>query len=387
VVETNTFGANFMVLGDYDLMDQVYESNRAGAHLAKKVAQTFTSSSKPCFVAGSIGPGTRLPSLGQITFSALEQGYQTQVRGLIDGGVDLLVIETCQDILQTKAALNAALAILHEKGQDLPIIIQITLEKGSGTMLVGTDISAALTVLAPYAIDAIGINCATGPADMREAVHFLSQFSPKLISVQPNAGMPENVQGTAVYPLQPDELAEAHRQFVENDGVNIIGGCCGTTTTHLEAVVKALKNRHCGNRSPHLAPAVASLYQSVPLAQTPRPLIIGERANANGSRALREALAGFGPSRDRKPDKEYTVDLVIVGGGISGCAAALAAAPDGGTPLVAGLGRIAPDRVQHALMIAERYRRGEQGELGEGHGIDIKGEVRVHHALGVARGA
>ncbi len=290
VVETNTFGANFMVLGDYDLMDQVYESNRAGAHLAKKVAQTFTSSSKPCFVAGSIGPGTRLPSLGQITFSALEQGYQTQVRGLIDGGVDLLVIETCQDILQTKAALNAALAILHEKGQDLPIIIQITLEKGSGTMLVGTDISAALTVLAPYAIDAIGINCATGPADMREAVHFLSQFSPKLISVQPNAGMPENVQGTAVYPLQPDELAEAHRQFVENDGVNIIGGCCGTTTTHLEAVVKALKNRHCGNRSPHLAPAVASLYQSVPLAQTPRPLIIGERANANGSKQFRELL-------------------------------------------------------------------------------------------------
>jgi len=246
VVETNTFGATSLVLGEYGIAEQTYEINRSAAQIAKKVAGYFRTEKIPKFVAGSIGPGTRLPSLAQISFDEMNEMYQVQTKGLIDGGVDLLIIETCQDILQVKSAITGVLSVLKEKGKDLPIIIQVTLEKDLNTMLVGTEIGAALTALEPYAIDAIGINCATGPKDMREHIHYLSKFSPKWISVQPNAGMPENIDGVPVYKLQPDKLALAHLEFVEEDKVNIVGGCCGTTPAHLEAVVNSLKKSVIG---------------------------------------------------------------------------------------------------------------------------------------------
>ncbi len=289
-VETNTFGATSLVLGEYGLAAQTYNINRTAAALAKKVANSFASPDSPRFVAGSMGPGTRLLSLGQISFDEMHAMYLLQAKGLIDGGVDLFIIETCQDILQAKAALTAVLQAKAEKKCDLPVMVQVTIEKDLGTMLVGTDISAAVTALEPYPIDVIGINCATGPEDMRQHVHYLSNYSSKMISVLPNAGIPENVDGHPVYKLQPDELARAHLEFVGKDHVNIIGGCCGTTFDHLEAVVKTVKGKSAAGRKIIFEPSVSSLYQSVALNQNPKPLIVGERANANGSKKFRELL-------------------------------------------------------------------------------------------------
>ena len=290
VVETNTFGATSLVLDEYGIGEQTFEINRAGARLAKKAAQASSSTNSPKFAAGSIGPGTRLPSLGQISFETMNRMYQEQASGLVEGGVDLLVIETCQDILQTKAALTGVLEVLERTGKNLPVLVQVTIEKDLNTMLVGTEIGGALAALEPYPIDVIGINCATGPEDMREHVHYLSRYSPKKISVQPNAGMPENVAGVPVYKLQPDELAKAHLEFIKRDRVNIVGGCCGTTPDHLEAVVKAVSGKKSRKRQFFFSPSVSSLYQSFTLDQNPKPLIVGERANANGSKLFRDRL-------------------------------------------------------------------------------------------------
>ena len=290
VVETNTFGATPLVLGEYGLAEQAYEINRVGAEIARKVADEFTAPGHPRYVAGSMGPGTKLPSLGHISFDELYAGYRVQARGLVDGGVDLLLLETCQDPLQAKAGLAAVLDVLKEKRKDLPVLLQVTIEKDLNTMLVGTDIGAAVAIFEPYPIDGLGINCATGPEDMREHIHYLSQYSPKWISVQPNAGIPENVGGRAVYKLTPEELARAHAEFIERDRVNIVGGCCGTNAEHIRAVAEVVRDKRAGRRTVHFQPSIASLYQPVTFHQAPAPLIIGERTNANGSKKFRELL-------------------------------------------------------------------------------------------------
>ena len=214
------------------------ELNVAAAQLARGVAEQFATAAKPRFVAGSLGPTTKLPSLGHIGFDDMAAVYAEQTEALIAGGVDVLLVETCQDLLQAKAALAGVFDALHKSGKRLPIMVQVTLE-ATGSMLLGTEIGAALTALEPFDVDVIGMNCATGPREMNDAVRYLSDNSSKLISVQPNAGLPQNVGGHAVYALQPQELADYHRRFIEDYGVRVVGGCCGTTPEHLQAVVQA----------------------------------------------------------------------------------------------------------------------------------------------------
>src|SRR5947208_5279917 len=238
VVETDTFGATRVVLAEYDLQDKTAEINIAAAKLAKEVAQQFSTKDKPRFVAGSIGPTTKLPSLGHIRFDDMVAGYVEQASALIEGGVDVLLVETSQDLLQAKAALVGVFEALQKAGKRLPVTVQVTLE-ATGTMLLGTEIGAALTALEPFDVDVIGLNCATGPREMNEGVRYLCANAPKYISVLPNAGLPQNEGERAVYKLKPEELATYHKHFVQDYGVRIVGGCCGTTPEHLQAVVNA----------------------------------------------------------------------------------------------------------------------------------------------------
>ena len=290
IIETNSFGGIALVLKEYGLDDQVYEINRKAAEIAKSAAKTFSTPSRPRFVAGSMGPGTKLPSLGQIDFRALNEMYFAQARGLMDGGVDLFLLETVQDILQAKAALLAVLQLEKEQGKEIPVIVQVTVEKGSGTLLVGTEIGAVVTTLEPFPLFALGMNCATGPEDMRESVRYLANYSPFPISIQPNAGIPDNIDGKSVYPLTPEELARAHYDFVTQMGVEIVGGCCGSGPEHMKAVVEAVSRLKPGDRKPQFKPSVSSLYQTVLMDQNPAPLIVGERANSNGSKKFRKLL-------------------------------------------------------------------------------------------------
>jgi 5-methyltetrahydrofolate--homocysteine methyltransferase len=290
VVETDSFGANRIVLAEYGIAERAYELNVKAAKLAKKVAQQFSTSDNPRFVAGSMGPGTKLPSLGHIDFDTLRINYMEQARGLVDGGADILLVETCQDILQTKAATVGVFDALQELRKDLPVMVQVTVET-TGALLLGTEMAAAITAMEPYPIASLGMNCATGPQEMSEHVRTLSQQWPRLISVLPNAGLPENVGGRAVYKLTPEELAAHLKDFVTRFGVNIVGGCCGTTPAHLAAVVNAVKNLQPKPRQVEKNPACSSLYLQVPLKQEPKPLIIGERTNANGSKKFRDLLA------------------------------------------------------------------------------------------------
>ena len=278
VVETNTFGSTRVVLAEYQLEDKVAELNIAAAKLARQVAADFSTPARPRYVAGSIGPTTKLPSLGHIGFDAMSAAYLEQMVALIEGGVDVLLIETCQDILQTKAALVAAFEARRRTGKDVPIQVQVTLE-ATGTMLLGTEIGAALTTLEVFDVDAIGLNCATGPAEMNDAVRYLSVNSPKYISVLPNAGLPQNEGGRAVYKLQPQELASYHKHFVQDYRVRIVGGCCGTTPEHLKAVVDAVSGLEPARREVKLNAAAASAYTSVPLDLEPKPLIVAEEMN------------------------------------------------------------------------------------------------------------
>src|SRR5437868_10258111 len=236
IVETDTFGGTSIVLSEFDLADRVHEINLKAAQLAKEVAQQFSTKDKPRFVAGSMGPTTKLPSLGHIGFEAMVDAYEAQAAALIEGGVDVLLIETCQDLLQAKIATIGVLEAMRKAGKRLPVTVQVTLQE-SGTMLLGTEIGAALTALEPFDIDILGMNCATGPREMNDAVRYLSVNSTKHISVLPNAGLPENVGGRALYQLKPQELAEFHKHFITDYGVRIVGGCCGTTPEHLKAVV------------------------------------------------------------------------------------------------------------------------------------------------------
>jgi 5-methyltetrahydrofolate--homocysteine methyltransferase len=288
-IETNTFGASRLVLGEYDLADRAYEINRAAARLAREVAANFSTPERPRFVVGAIGPGTRLPSLGQIGFDDLVAMLTEQARGLIDGGADVLLIETCQDLLQAKAAVIGCQDAMRASGIRLPLMVQVTMES-AGTMLLGTEIGAALTALEAYDLDVIGLNCATGPQEMVEHIRYLGRHCRKAISCLPNAGLPVMVGGRARYLLTPDELASFHRTFVEEQGVSIVGGCCGTTPAHLKRVIEVIGERSPRPRRAEYAPAATSLYVSVPLRQDQSFLIVGERTNANGSRQFRDLL-------------------------------------------------------------------------------------------------
>ncbi|MCO6437872.1 MAG: methionine synthase [Phycisphaerae bacterium] len=290
-VMTNTFGASKHVLGEFGIADKTYEVNRRAAEIARGACDEFTRPNRPRFVVASAGPGTRLPSLLQTTWDALVDSYTEQHRGLLDGGADAILIETCQDILQAKAAIVAAIDAMKEKGRRVPIFCTVTIET-TGAMLVGTEIAAALTAIDAYPeVTAFGLNCATGPQEMSEHVRYLSSASDRLLIVQPNAGLPQLVGGKPHYALTPDELARWLLEFVEVDGVNIVGGCCGTTPEHLAAVVDALEGRVPRKRTPHLEPSVSSVYQAVTLRQENAFLAVGERTNANGSKKFRELLA------------------------------------------------------------------------------------------------
>jgi 5-methyltetrahydrofolate--homocysteine methyltransferase len=292
VVETNTFGGTRIVLGEYGLQDKVAEINRAAAALAREVAAQFSTPGHPRFVAGAIGPTTKLPSLGHIAFDDMVAAFVEQALALIEGGADVLLVETCQDILQAKAGVVAVFEAMRRAGKRLPVTVQVTLE-ASGTMLLGTEIGAALTTLEPLAVDVIGMNCATGPKEMNDAVRYLSVNSTKHISVLPNAGMPQNVGGRAVYKLTPQELADYHRHFISDLGVRIAGGCCGTTPEHLQAVVKACANLQPAPRQVRPTAAAASAYTSVPLDLDPKPLIVAEEMNTTTRKSeFRELVRG-----------------------------------------------------------------------------------------------
>src|SRR5579859_6086047 len=278
IVETNTFGGSGIVLGEFDLRDRVHEINLKAAQLAKEVAQQFSTPDKPRFVAGSMGPTTKLPSLGHIGFDAMVASYEEQAAALIEGGVDVLLIETAQDLLQAKIATIGVLEAMRKAGKKLPVTVQVTLQE-SGTMLLGTEIGAALTALEPFDVDAIGLNCATGPKEMNDAVRYLALNSTKEVSVLPNAGLPQNVGGHAVYKLSPQELADYHKHFVQDYGVRIVGGCCGTTPEHLKAVVDAVSGVEPAKRDVKRAGAASSAYTTVPLDLEPKPLVVAEEMN------------------------------------------------------------------------------------------------------------
>jgi 5-methyltetrahydrofolate--homocysteine methyltransferase len=291
MVETNTFGASPVTLGEFDLSERAFEINRIAAELAREAAETF-SDGRHRWVIGSIGPGTKLPSLGNIAYDPLEAALAEQSRGLIAGGVDAILIETCQDTLQIKAAVNGAKIARAAAGTDTPIFVQVTVET-TGTLLVGPDIGAAATVVNALDVPLLGLNCATGPQEMAEHVRWLAANWPGLISIQPNAGLPELVDGQTRYPLGAEEMASWVERFVAEDGVNLIGGCCGTSIPHIAALDAMLRRRGGFRpapvaRKPVWIPSVASLYQPVSLRQENSYFSIGERCNANGSRKWRE---------------------------------------------------------------------------------------------------
>ncbi|MDY6941248.1 MAG: methionine synthase, partial [Cyanobacteriota bacterium] len=289
VIETDTFGGTPIVLAEYDLADKAYELNKAAAELAKGLTAKYSTPEKPRFVAGSIGPGTKLPTLGHIDFDSLRDGFAVQVEGLYDGGVDLMLVETCQDVLQIKAALNAIEDVFAKKGARLPIMVSVTMES-FGTMLVGSEISAVVSVLEPYDIDILGLNCATGPDLMKEHIRYLSEHSPFIVSCVPNAGLPENVGGQAHYKLTPMELRMALMHFVEDLGVQIIGGCCGTRYEHIGQLAEMAQTLTPKERQDHYEPSAASIYSTQTYEQDNSFLIVGERLNASGSKKARTLL-------------------------------------------------------------------------------------------------
>jgi 5-methyltetrahydrofolate--homocysteine methyltransferase len=288
-VETNTFGANLANLAEYDISDRIYELSEAGARLAREVAENWSTPEHPRFVLGSVGPGTKLPTLGHTTYAKLRDAYQLEVAGLIDGGADAVLVETAQDLLQAKAAVVGARRALTAAGSALPLIAQVTVET-TGTLLLGSEIGAALTALEPLGIDLIGLNCATGPAEMGEHLRYLARHARVGISCMPNAGLPVLGRDGASYPLTPLELADAHDLFTREHGLALVGGCCGTTPAHLRLVVERVRGREIPARRPNPEPGSASLYQTVAFRQDTSYLAVGERTNANGSRAFRDAM-------------------------------------------------------------------------------------------------
>ncbi|MFN9706929.1 MAG: methionine synthase [Planctomycetota bacterium] len=289
VVETNSFGGLPYVLAEFGIADRAFDLNKQSAEVARRAADKHTKPSRPRFVAGSVGPGTKLVTLGHIGTQEMYEGYKVYCKGLIAGGVDCLNIETCQDILQVKIAINAARDAMAELGREVPIFCTVTIET-TGTMLVGSDIAAAVTTLEALPVDVIGLNCATGPDLMQESVRHLGKTTTRTIMVMPNAGLPRNVGGRAVYDLTPAELARFQARFVQDFGVGVVGGCCGTTPEHVQAMQAAMQGLVPRERPKDYTPQLASLFHSMPLTQDQGPLIVGERTNANGSKKFKELM-------------------------------------------------------------------------------------------------
>ncbi|MER6241109.1 methionine synthase [Streptomyces clavifer] len=316
-VETNTFGANLAALGEYDIPERVFELSESGARIAREVADEFTASTgQQRWVLGSMGPGTKLPTLGHAPYDKLRDAYQQNAEGMIAGGADALLVETTQDLLQTKASVIGARRALEATGADLPVICSVTVET-TGTMLLGSEIGAALTALEPLGIDMIGLNCATGPAEMSEHLRYLARHSRIPLSCMPNAGLPVLGKNGAHYPLSPAELADAQETFVREYGLSLVGGCCGTTPEHLRQVVERVRGMAPTVREPRPEPGAASLYQTVPFRQDTSYLAIGERTNANGSKKFREAMLGarwddcVEMARDQIREGAHMLDLCV----------------------------------------------------------------------------
>ena len=288
-IETNTFGANLAALGEYDIADRISELAGAGAALARAAADRAAADGRPRFVLGSIGPGTKLPSLGHVSYAALRDAYQLQAEAMIAGGVDGFQVETCQDLLQAKAAVAGTRRALDAAGADLPILVNVTIET-TGAMLLGSEIGAALTALEPLGIDGIGLNCGTGPTEMSEHLRHLSRYSCIPVACMPNAGLPELTPQGARYPMGPDAFVGYVKQFTGEFGLGLVGGCCGTTPDHIRALAEAVRSAAPAGRTPARVASVSSLYADVPLRQDTSYLVIGERTNANGSRAFRDAM-------------------------------------------------------------------------------------------------
>ncbi|HJT29589.1 MAG TPA: methionine synthase [Pyrinomonadaceae bacterium] len=320
VVETNSFNGTPVDFAEYDIADKAYDMNVLAAQLAKRVASDYTTKDKPRWVAGSMGPGRKLPTLGHISFKDLRDAYGVQVRGLLDGGVDLLIVETCQDLLQTKAALAAIFNHFKESRRRVPVIAQVTIEV-FGTMLNGTEISAALTALAPFPIDVVGMNCGTGPKHMTESIRYICENSPLPVSVLPNAGLPSVVDGKMHYDETPESFTAQLVHFANDFGANIVGGCCGTTPAHLRLVVDAMQQITPKERHAKTLPAASSIYSQQPYVQDASFLIVGERVNASGSKKMRDllnaedwdGLVALGKEQEREGAHILDVNVDFVG--------------------------------------------------------------------------
>ncbi len=315
-ITTNSFGANLANLAEYGLTSKIGELSEASARIARQAADHWAGPGHPRWVLGTLGPGTKLPTLGHITFAELAAAYTDSSAGLLRGGADAIIVETCQDLLQAKAAVIAARRAIGGTGRRVPLIVHVTIET-TGAMLLGSEIGAALTALEPLGVDAIGLNCATGPGEMSEHLRYLSRHARVMLSCMPNAGLPELTADGARYPLTPAELAAAHDSFTAEFGLSLVGGCCGTTPEHLAAVVDRMRGRTPARRRPRPEPGVASLYQHVPFRQDTAFLAIGERTNANGSKAFREAMAGaryddcVEIARQQTRDGAHLLDLCV----------------------------------------------------------------------------
>ena len=315
-VETNTFGANLPNLADYDISDRIHELALKGTRLAREVADEMSTPDRPRFVLGSVGPGTKLPTLGHATYTSLRDAYTECGRGMLEGGADAILIETCQDLLQVKAAVLGMKRAMTAHGRRIPIIAQVSMET-TGTMLLGSEIGAALTALEPLDIDLIGLNCSTGPAEMSEHLRALSKHSRIPLSVMPNAGLPVLGPNGAEYPLGPEGMAEALAAFVRDYGVRLVGGCCGSTPEHVTAIVDAVRAVTPAARQPRPEPGLSSLYAAVPFRQDTSVLMIGERTNANGSKKFRDAMlaqdweACVGIARDQTREGAHFIDLCV----------------------------------------------------------------------------
>jgi 5-methyltetrahydrofolate--homocysteine methyltransferase len=320
VVETNSFNGTPVDFAEYEVADKAYDMNVLAAQLAKRVASDYSTNEKPRWVAGSMGPGRKLPTLGHISFADLRDAYSVQVRGLLDGGVDLLIVETCQDLLQTKAALAAIFAHFKESRRRVPVIAQVTIEV-FGTMLNGTEISAALTALAPFPIDVVGMNCGTGPKHMTESIRYICENSPLPVSVLPNAGLPSVVDGKMHYDETPESFTAQLVHFASDFGANIVGGCCGTTPDHLRLVVEAMQRITPKQRHATTLPAASSIYIQQPYVQDASFLIVGERVNASGSKKMRDllnaedwdGLVALGKEQEREGAHILDVNVDFVG--------------------------------------------------------------------------
>lgn len=317
IIETDSFGSTSIVLAEYGLEAIAYDLSKESAQIAKRVAQQFSTKEKPRFVAGSIGPTTKLPSLGHIHFDEMMKSYYEHMAGLLDGGADLFIIETCQDILQTKSALAAAQQLFQDRKVQLPVITSVTIET-MGTMLMGTEIGAALTALEPFDIvTMIGMNCATGPKEMEENVRYLTQNSPLPVFCMPNAGLPENVGGVAHYHLSPAELEKWMEHFVGDLGVSVIGGCCGTTKDHIRHLATLAQRITPKKRTYEWTPSASSIYSSAPMHVDPAPVIVGERCNTNGSKKFKDLIlkedydAAVAMGKEQVKEGAHMLDLCV----------------------------------------------------------------------------